>query len=261
MRERSLSMAQVAYILHEPSPTVCLVLGVYFLYYGMAVFAAVFGLATGVARSALQTRNWAATGVRGEPHRGGCMAERQDFARYRANLQDEIDSAALYRTLADIEAQPQLAEVYRRLAMVEERHAGFWEQRLQAAGQTVPPRRPRWRSRGLSWLAKRFGPQFVLPTIATLEEVGRHMYDAQPETRTTKMPADDRSHARLFRTIVGTSRTGIEGSTVARLEGRHRAVGGNDIRAAVLGAKDGLVANFSLIMGVAGADLSSHGIL
>src|SRR2546423_992885 len=89
----------------------------------------------------------------GESYRGGCMAERQDFARYRANLQDEIDSAALYRTLADIEAQPQLAEVYRRLAIVEERHAGFWEQRLQAAGQTVPPRRPRWRSRRLSWLA------------------------------------------------------------------------------------------------------------
>ena len=189
------------------------------------------------------------------------MAERQDFARYRANLQDEIDSAALYRTLADIEAQPQLAEVYRRLAMVEERHAGFWEQRLQAAGQTVPLRRPRWRSRGLSWLAKRFGPQFVLPTIATLEEVGRHMYDAQPETRTTKMPADERSHARLFRSIVGTSRTGIEGSALARLEGRHRAVGGNALRAAVLGANDGLVSNFSLIMGVAGAELSSQGIL
>lgn len=189
------------------------------------------------------------------------MAKRQDFARYRANLQDEIDSAALYRTLAEVEAQPQLAEVYRRLAMVEERHAQFWEQRLQAAGQSVPPRRPRWRSRGLSWLARRFGPQFVLPTIATIEEVGRHMYDAQPETRTTKMSADERSHARLFRTIVGSSRTGIEGSTVARLEGRHRAVGGNALRAAVLGANDGLVSNFSLIMGVAGAELSSHGIL
>jgi len=189
------------------------------------------------------------------------MAERQDFARYRTNLQDEIDSAALYRTLAEVEAQPQLAEVYRRLAMVEERHARFWEQRLQAAGQRVPPPRPRWRSRGLSWLARRFGPPFVLPTIATLEEVGRHMYDGQPETRTTKMSADERSHARLFRTIVGTSRTGIEGSMLARLEGRHRAVGGNALRAAVLGANDGLVSNFSLIMGVAGAALSSHGIL
>lgn len=189
------------------------------------------------------------------------MAKSEDLARYRANLQDEIDSAALYRTLADVESQPPLAEVYRRLALVEERHAQFWEQRLQAAGQPVLPRRPSWRSRGLSWLARRLGPQFVLPTIASLEEVGRHMYDKQPEAQTTKMPADERSHARLFRTIVGASQTGIEGSALARLEGRHRAVGGNALRAAVLGANDGLVSNFSLIMGVAGAELASQGIL
>jgi VIT1/CCC1 family predicted Fe2+/Mn2+ transporter len=40
---------------------------------------------------------------------------------------------------------------------------------------------------------------------------------------------------------------------LARLEGRHRAPDGNALRAAVLGANDGLVSNFSLVMGVAGA--------
>ncbi len=189
------------------------------------------------------------------------MAQQEDPSRYQANLQDEMDSAALYRTLADLEVQPQLAEVYRRLAVVEERHAQFWEQCLRATGQPVPPRRPGWRSRGLSWLARHLGPQFVLPTIATLEEVGRHMYDRQPEAQATQMPADERSHARLFRTIVDASRTGMEGSALARLEGRHRAVGGNALRAAVLGANDGLVSNFSLIMGVAGAALSPQSIL
>jgi vacuolar iron transporter family protein len=54
---------------------------------------------------------------------------------------------------------------------------------------------------------------------------------------------------------------GIEGRTLARLEGRHRAVGGNALRAAVLGANDGLVSNLSLVMGVAGAQLSGQGIL
>ena len=44
----------------------------------------------------------------------------------------------------------------------------------------------------------------------------------------------------------------MSGSTVARLEGRHRAVAGNALRAAVLGANDGLLSNFSLVMGVAG---------
>ena len=32
---------------------------------------------------------------------------------------------------------------------------------------------------------------------------------------------------------------------IARFEGRHRAVGGNALRAAVLGANDGLASNFA----------------
>jgi VIT1/CCC1 family predicted Fe2+/Mn2+ transporter len=53
----------------------------------------------------------------------------------------------------------------------------------------------------------------------------------------------------------------MEGGALARLEGRHRAVGGNALRAAVLGSNDGLVSNLSLVMGVAGAELAGRGIL
>lgn len=189
------------------------------------------------------------------------MTTNEDFARYRANRQDELDSAALYRTLAEAEVQPHLAEVYRRLAIVEERHAQFWEQKLRAAGQPVLPWRPGWRSRTLSWFARRFGAQFVLPTVAKMEQMNRHMYDKQPEAQQTSLPGEERSHARLLRTITATSQTGMEGRTLARLEGRHSAIGGNALRAAVLGANDGLVSNLSLIMGVAGAEMSGPAIL
>ena len=189
------------------------------------------------------------------------MARREDIARYRDNLQGEIDGAALYRTMAEMTSQPQLAEVYRRLGAIEAKHAQFWEQQLRAAGQPVPLRRPSWRARTLSWLAKRFGASFVLPTLATMEQADRHMYDTQPEARKTTMPADERSHARLLGLMASTSPAGVEGRTLARLEGRHRAVGGNALRAAVLGANDGLVSNLSLVMGVAGAQLSGQGVL
>lgn len=53
----------------------------------------------------------------------------------------------------------------------------------------------------------------------------------------------------------------MEGSRIAQLEGRHRAIGGNALRAAVLGANDGLLSNFSLVMGVAGANLSARSVL
>jgi VIT1/CCC1 family predicted Fe2+/Mn2+ transporter len=189
------------------------------------------------------------------------MTTKEDITRYRANRQDELDGAALYRTLAEVEGQPHLAEVYRRLAIVEERHAQFWEQKLRAAGQSVPPWRQGWRSRTLSWFARHFGGQFVLPTVAKMEQMNRHIYDKQPEAQQTSLPVEERSHARLLRTITASSQTGMEGRTLARLEGRHSAIGGNALRAAVLGANDGLLSNLSLIMGVAGAELSGPAIL
>ena len=181
--------------------------------------------------------------------------------RYRENWQDEIDSTYLYTTLADIEGQSPLAEVYRRLAAVETSHAAFWEDQMRAAGQTVPPRQPTWRPRTMAWLARRFGPSFILPTLSGLEQVGSQHYDRQTEVQGTAMPADEKSHARLLQTITGSLRGGLEGGNVAQLEGRHRTAGGNALRAAVLGANDGLVSNLSLVMGVAGAELAGRGIL
>jgi VIT1/CCC1 family predicted Fe2+/Mn2+ transporter len=61
--------------------------------------------------------------------------------------------------------------------------------------------------------------------------------------------------------LAGPSGTAFSGATLARLEGRHRGIGGNALRAAVLGANDGLVSNLSLVMGVAGADMAAHAIL
>ena len=51
------------------------------------------------------------------------MPEEDPRRRYTANLQGEVDSAALYRTLAQTEKNPQLAQVYGRLAAIEEAHA------------------------------------------------------------------------------------------------------------------------------------------
>lgn len=53
----------------------------------------------------------------------------------------------------------------------------------------------------------------------------------------------------------------MDGNTLAQIEGRHRTPGGNSLRAAVLGASDGLLSNLSLVMGVAGANLASRSIL
>jgi vacuolar iron transporter family protein len=181
--------------------------------------------------------------------------------RYAANRQAEVDSAALYHALAEAERAPEIAEVYRRLAGTEEQHASFWEERLRADGISVPARRPSWRARTLGLLARRLGPQVVLPIALGQERTGAADYMAQPESRDTGLPAQEQSHRRVLSAVAGASRSGLEGATLARLEGRHRAAGGNALRAAVLGANDGLVSNLSLVMGVVGAQLSSGGVL
>ena len=185
--------------------------------------------------------------------------ESSDRKRFLVNWRDEIDSAALYRALAELESDPRLADVYRRLAAAEERHAGFWEGKLRAAGARVPERRPGWRTRLLIAFARRFGTQLVLPTLNDLERADSRGYDEQPESRGTAMPAEERSHARLLQSLSGG--VGVEGAALGRLEGRHRAASGNALRAAVLGANDGLLSNFSLVMGVTGAQVSADTIL
>ena len=96
------------------------------------------------------------------------MSDDGSIARYRANLRGEVDGARLYRALADSEPNPRLSEVYGRLAAVEEAHAEIWRKELARRGVTAERMRPGWQTRSLAWLARRFGPQFVLPTINRL---------------------------------------------------------------------------------------------
>ena len=70
------------------------------------------------------------------------------------------------------------------------------------------------------------------------------------------IPADERDHARVLDAAVEASASRFTASILAGMLGRRRGVSGNALRAAVLGANDGLVSNLSLVMGVAGAGLS-----
>jgi vacuolar iron transporter family protein len=188
------------------------------------------------------------------------MTDTDDTRRLRSNLQGEVDGVALYQALAGAEPDPNLAEVYRRLAAIEGAHAEFWRRKLDRAGLEGLRLRPTFRTRALAWLARRFGPAFVLPTIAAAEVRDSSAYDAQSDAVARGLPADERAHARVIEAAASTGH-GMPGPALAALEGRHRGTGGNALRAAVLGANDGLVSNLSLVMGVAGAVSAQHTIL
>jgi VIT1/CCC1 family predicted Fe2+/Mn2+ transporter len=184
-----------------------------------------------------------------------------DIERYRVNLRDELNGAALYAALASVEADPLRKDLFLQLAQAESSHANVWRDKLTAAGIKDEQFVPGFRTRMLARLAKRFGPRFVLPGIAAAEFADRNKYAGQRDAHA--ISAEERGHAAVVQAVANSgSGTATAGADIAGAEPWHRAASsGNDLRAAVLGANDGLVSNFCLVMGVAGAGTANHTVL
>lgn len=185
----------------------------------------------------------------------------RDAERWLENYTEEVNSAYLYRVAAELESDGTISAVFVRLAEAEERHAALWAEKLTEAGLVPPDPAPDRRTRILAWFARRLGPSVITQVMAATEASGRTMYDDQPEAQNTSLPTDERSHAVLLDALKAEAPGGVRGGVLARLETRHKAVGGNALRAAVLGANDGLVSNSALVMGVAGAAFESSAVL
>lgn len=165
------------------------------------------------------------------------------------NWIDERDSAALYLALAAIERNPHLSRVFGKLAASEREHCAFWEERLRSSGRSVPEFRPSLRTRILVVLAQRFGVAFVIPSITARELADRDRYSGQQDAAAAGLATEERAHAAVMRTI--GSHTPAAGEEAAAGGARSASLA-NNLRAAVLGANDGLTSNFCLLMGVAG---------
>ena len=160
-----------------------------------------------------------------------------DIKRYTNNLSEERNSAALYKAMAEQEPNPIIKDIYYRLAATEEKHALKWETLLLEKGGSVPPFHISFRTKTLIWLMKKFGPDFILPSMISSEDTAVNDYANQPEA--SSMVSSERAHAILLGQLNTSDKlSGLDGPTLAKMEGRHRSAGGNTLRAAVLGACD-----------------------
>jgi VIT1/CCC1 family predicted Fe2+/Mn2+ transporter len=190
-------------------------------------------------------------------------ADRRAAARFRAALDAERRSAALYRGLAAA-ADADRREIFAELAAVEDRHAAHWEDKLTALGRPVPAQGGAGlRARLLTWLARRFSLDAVLPVVERAERAGAGLYEGDPDA-TAGMAADERSHARVLtrlRRDRGRPDPAEAGRGIARRERWHRSDRSGALRAAVFGVNDGLVSNASLVMGFAGSGAAGRTVL
>lgn len=189
------------------------------------------------------------------------MASKHELKRYRANLTAELHSAALYETLARVETDSARKQVFGELAQSERQHAQVWADRLRSNGARVRSGGQGVKTRLMRGLVHVFGPGFVLPTLAAAEFADRDKYAGNPDT--AQMSADEHHHAGVVQAMADADKPkASKGVEIVTAESWHKGVAsGNDLRAAVLGANDGLVSNFCLLMGVAGAGTGNKAIL
>jgi len=181
----------------------------------------------------------------------------QDLCRYQDNFLREQDGIALYRALAKAEKDPARAAIVEKLAKAAERHAARWTRLLRTNQAPVPVYTPGWRILLLGWLSRRFGTQHLLPVVTGLESRDQDVYRGQVEAR--GIPAEERSHMRALRALQRRGQDPPE--SILDLEGWHRTLYAGGLRAAVFGANDGLLSNFSLMMGIAGATAAPRFVL
>jgi len=128
----------------------------------------------------------------------------EEASRFRELLAAERRSADLYDGLAEA-AHGERREILNQLAAVERRHAEHWAGKLVDLGEPVPEPGSRGsRTRVLSWLARRFSIDAVLPYLERAERSDAGMYQDDPEA-TSGMAVSERSHARVLTQLRGGS--------------------------------------------------------
>jgi len=205
------------------------------------------------------------TGLPLTPYRGIYPAMPQTAAQHiwLHHLEDEADAAFLYRELAQAERDAHKADLYRKLAAVEDRHVEMWRSLLAENGHQVGTPGPSRGARLRAWVARRVGAGVLLPML--LQEEGREvkgylsLYREAPDgvvgPTALTLAKESKEHAETL-----ASMSGADG------EPWHKTGAGGFLRNVVYGFNDGLTANFGLVAGMIGAqggglDVASHAVV
>ena len=121
------------------------------------------------------------------------MQEIKDRAASIAGLALERDAIFLYDALAKIEKDPARRGAFERIAASERRHAAIWEAKLLSLGEQVPAaKRPSWRVRQITLLARLFGTRAVSDMVKALEGYEEEVYGAHSDVaEVTDIAADE----------------------------------------------------------------------
>ena len=174
------------------------------------------------------------------------------------NIQTEVDASYLYQKLADKESDPTIASVFTQMSLIEKSHAEAFAKKENLS--LTEFMKPSWRAKVLNTIGKIFGYDYVLGALMDTEKTISSAIIEQKKKQSKEITGTETTHVKILRSILEKEKK-VTGTQLSKFERSHRSVGGNAIRAAVLGGNDGLVSNFSLVMGIAGATDGQQGVL
>ena len=174
------------------------------------------------------------------------------------NIQTEIDASYLYKQLSIAEKDINVAHVFVQMSEIEHSHAIAFAKKFNLSVENLP--KPSLRARILNKIGEIIGYDYVLGVLLDTEKSISSAVQYARKNTNSQGSISDTAHVTILKNILNNHKN-ISSDNLARFEKKHRSVGGNALRAAVLGGNDGLVSNFSLVMGIAGATSGQSEVL
>jgi VIT1/CCC1 family predicted Fe2+/Mn2+ transporter len=184
-----------------------------------------------------------------------------DLKKLKEQLQVEVDTAFLYDSIAAIQGDENLTKVLLSLATIEKGHAKHMLDKILGVEKNHEMPLPSSKAKFQLKLGKLFGYSSIISSLASVEKQYAVNSIKNKIEKGEKPTGFEHNHLDIILAVNKNSALNVSGGLLSKFESRHKAVGGNALRAAVLGSNDGLVSNMSLVMGVAGAAVSNNSIL
>ena len=184
-----------------------------------------------------------------------------DYNKLKAQLQTEVDTAFLYESIANIQSDENLTRVLKSLAQIEKGHAKHILDKVKEISPNYSMPLPSSRAKFQLKLGKLFGYNSIISSLSNVEKQFALNTIKNKIEKGEKPNGFEHNHLNIIEAVNNNAALNVSGGLLSKFESRHKSVGGNALRAAVLGSNDGLVSNMSLVMGVAGAAVSNDTIL
>lgn len=186
---------------------------------------------------------------------------RLTLKQLKEQLQVEVDAHFIYKIMSDHYEDPLTKEVLHKLSNIENHHAKRCLDFIHEHNPNYQRPAPSMRARFQVFLAKYIGFDYLLSNMAGMESRVSQSIRAKKQKAGEPISGLENVHFQILQQISQHEPTAVNSDAVSKFEGKHRFVGGNVLRASVLGANDGLVSNLSLVMGVMGATNNSTNVV